>query len=271
MVTFALFFQPWLTASGRNGTITTDAFATMGGVTNGVDGWGADGFGDLYLSGVWAVLASAAIITALFATIVGLRARNATLATVVAFAYVAAAVCVLIAMLYFNSKVPELRHVLAHGNNFSTKLGSLVDGFTGDAQTGGTPGRNIASAGLSRFAVLGGITASGAAIIAAAQWLTPREEYVREIVVEKATAAEPQQAQSPSEPPRVVVPAAMPVAPPQPATPALAQEQGELLWEELTFDDALFESVNTPRPRATIDRRLRPYRRPPNRTPASTP
>ncbi|MGF6887358.1 hypothetical protein ABIA39_005867 [Nocardia sp. GAS34] len=175
LATLVLLCKPWLSAHGPNGEVSSDAFGRISGATGplgwvpgGSDGAGTGGSidvsGGVNISGVWAVLAAAAAVVTIFAAVINLRVRREMLAYLVVGSSVAGALCVLFTVLYLNGMEPELRAMTEGNQHLSGGLDNLLDSFLGDRADGGR--RQIASASLDPAALLGGVTALGAALSA---------------------------------------------------------------------------------------------------------
>lgn len=177
LLTFVFLFQPWVTASGQNGRVSVNGFGEVDGFTRGagntglntmIDNTGIDGLNGVTVSGFWAVLASIAALTTVFAVVTYLRVRSDTLSYVVIGASAAVAFFVLIELLYLNSKVPDIRSLtVASQGGGLTRLLQFVTGKGGDAPSA----QVISSGGLTLGAMLGGAAAFGAVLSAAATGL----------------------------------------------------------------------------------------------------
>ncbi|WP_062986385.1 hypothetical protein [Nocardia anaemiae] len=240
LLTFLLLFQPWISATGPNGTISANAFGRIDGFTTG-------SFQSVIsISSTWAVLTTLAIAGTIVSTVLFIRIRNRLLSYLVLGCTSAAALFVLAALAYLNGKVPELREITESAKN--TGLFSWLFGDNSATNLLGGEHR-IASAGLDLAATLAAITACGAALAAGVMSLRKEGFTVRLISTPQpnVTAAE-----SPSE--------------------TSAQKDSEaniFLWEQLAFDDDL--AVYDPQVRRRMVRRTRTAdRRPPARETALT-
>ncbi|OQS12986.1 hypothetical protein B0T36_21950 [Nocardia donostiensis] len=167
MLTFALLFQPWLSAWGPKGEATADAFGRITGYTSDPQGWTMATARKVGITGFWALLAAAAIITTVFAVAAYLRTRNEALAHLATAASIAVALFVLATVLYLNSKAPELRVASQSHDGLQT----LLDLASGARETSNSGKHPVASAGLEPAALLAAVLAVGAAVAAVAQWL----------------------------------------------------------------------------------------------------
>ncbi|MBB5912314.1 hypothetical protein BJY24_001181 [Nocardia transvalensis] len=197
LTTFSLLFHPWLTAEGPKGRVTSDAFGRMEGVTSSFnDPRAAEGFEPLHINGSWGVLTAALAVTTVFAALIYLCDRGASLAKFVMGSSAALALSVFCTLLYLNAKAPEFK-TLAEESSSGSGLRNLFSGNKPAAH-------EVASAGLGFAALLGGVTALGAVLIAVAAALPKR-------VVE----------QSDAEQPAVLAQQAVPEPAPQAAEPVL--------------------------------------------------
>ncbi|WP_227981294.1 hypothetical protein [Nocardia spumae] len=203
--TLILLFQPWLSASGRAGTIRSDAFGRVDGVTGTQESWDGSGVRSVDISGTWAVLTCVAVLAAIFAAGAYLRTRAAVFAHATAVAGAAVAIFVLANVLYLNDKEADLRAAVDYDSGLSGLFRNLFGGAHSAHQ--------LAGAHLDIAALLAGITAFGAAVSALAHHLPT------------AAAARPV-AQTPPPPVAQLVetaPPPMPAAAPQPMSAAAPQ------------------------------------------------
>lgn len=229
VVTFILLFQPWLSASGSGGRVSTDAFGRVDGITSsGVDDsssygdWGVSSFGNMEITGVWGLLASGAMVTTVFAVIAHRRLRTEVLSCLIMGSSAAVALLVLITLMYLDAKGPELRSLTVQQEGF----GSIMDRLLGASTASDADPRPIASAGLTPAALVGGLTACGTAVAALAQGT---RRYAANLLWR---VAEPQ----PTSQPVAAVDVHIEQTPSEP-------DKGLALWEELVFDDDVIANV----------------------------
>ncbi|WP_433711669.1 hypothetical protein ACQP2U_36290 [Nocardia sp. CA-084685] len=239
LLTFLLLFQPWISATGPNGTITSNAFGRIDGFTTG-------SFQSVVsISSTWAVLTTLAVAGTVVSTVMYFRVRNRLLSYLALGCSTAAALFVLAALAYLNGKVPELREITESANHtglFSWLFGG--NSLFGDNSASNLMGseHRIASAGLDFAATLAAITACGAALAAGAMSLRKQGFTVRLISTPQSDVTATENAPEPSN----------------------QQETNVFLWEQLAFDDDL--AVYDPQVRRRMVRRTRTAdRRPPAR------
>jgi hypothetical protein len=229
-VTFALLFQPWLSASGSGGQVRSDAFGRVTGVTNGFDEWSVSKFREMNISGAWGLLAAAAAVVTVFAAVAQVRSRSRALAALVMGSSVAVTVLVLICLLYLDAKGPELRTLIDPGEGFGSGWLRRIFDEDGTAVSGAGEQR-MAGAGLTSVALLAGVLSSAAAVAAVAQgarrYGLSTMRALSWLVTPLPTETPPPAA---AEAPRAAV---------QP-TPDAAER---VLWDELVFDDDLIANV----------------------------
>jgi hypothetical protein len=230
-VTFALLFQPWLSASGSGGQVRSDAFGRVTGVTNGFDEWSVSKFREMNISGAWGLLAAAAAVVTVFAAVAQVRSRSRALAALVMGSSVAVTVLVLICLLYLDAKGPELRTLIDPGEGFGSGWLRRIFDEDGTAVSGAGEQR-MAGAGLTSVALLAGVLSSAAAVAAVAQgarrYGLSTMRALSWLVTPLPTETTPPPAAA--EAPRTAV---------QP-TPDAAER---VLWDELVFDDDLIANV----------------------------
>ncbi|WP_067885479.1 hypothetical protein [Nocardia vaccinii] len=186
-LTLILMFQPWLTASGPNGRLRSDAFGRIDGATRSFDDWYSDGYSQPSISGVWAVLAILAAVVTISAVLMYLRIRTDALSYLVLGSSLATAMFVLADLLYLSGKAPELRTMVQGEHGFGDGLGSLLGLFLG----GGTSRygtHEVASAGLDPAAMLCGAAAFGGAVAAIASGVRKHTWYTMRLVRQRVNA-----------------------------------------------------------------------------------
>ncbi|WP_433524892.1 hypothetical protein ACQPZ2_07565 [Nocardia pseudovaccinii] len=240
LVTFLLLFQPWISATGPNGTVTSNAFGRIDGFTTG-------SFQSVVsISSTWAVLTTLAVAGAVVATVMYFRLRSRLLSYLVLGCSIAAALFVLAALSYLNGKAPELREITESANQ--SGLFSWLFGNNSAIDLGGE--HRIASAGLDFAATLSAVTACGAALAAGAMSLRKQGGFTVRLI----SAPQPNVAAAESTPEQAA---------------QKASDTNVFLWEQLAFDDDL--AVYDPQVRRRMVRRTRTAdRRPPARETALT-
>lgn len=210
LLTFLLLFQPWISATGPNGTVTSNAFGRIDGFTTG-------SFQSVVsISSTWAVLTTLAVAGTVITTAMYFRIRSRVFSFLALICSSAAVLFVLAAMSYLNGKAPELREITESANRAG--LFSWLFGNNSATDLAGGEHR-IAKAGLDSAAMLGAITACGAALAAGVMSLRKQGFAVRLIPIARpdGTTAE---------------------NPPRP-TAETASDTDVFRWERLAFDDDL--------------------------------
>ncbi|WP_157106923.1 hypothetical protein [Nocardia arthritidis] len=229
-VTFALLFQPWLSASGSGGEVRSDAFGRVTGVTNGFDEWSISKFREMNISGAWGLLAAAAAVVTVFAAVAQVRSRSRALAALVMGSSVAVTVLVLICLLYLDAKGPELRTLIDPGEGFGSGWLRRIFDEDGTAVSAGE--QRMAGAGLTPVALLAGVLSSAAAVAAVAQGT---RRYGLSTMRALSWLVTPLPTET--TPPPAAAEAPRPAAQP---TPDAAER---VLWDELVFDDDLIANI----------------------------
>ncbi|MER7449253.1 hypothetical protein ABTW96_03085 [Nocardia beijingensis] len=176
LVTLVLLFQPWLTAAGADGKVSTNAFGRMEITTRFLNVWSRSAPPGAKITGFWALLACAAIIIAIFAVLVNLRLRLVALDRLATLATVVAALFVVSTVLYINSKGAELKAMVGRRNDLGGQIGSLMNWAFGNGRLV-VPGIGqvaYTSATLTPWALIAGATSLGSAVAAVTQWVRNR-------------------------------------------------------------------------------------------------
>ncbi|MEU7631351.1 hypothetical protein AB0C34_15380 [Nocardia sp. NPDC049220] len=211
VITFILLFQPWLSASGSDGEVSTDAFGRVDEVASSFDEWTASR--DTNISSVWGFLASVALLTTVCAVMAHHRMRTAGLSRLIMASSTAAAILILITMVYLDAKGAELRSLI----NQPKDHGSLLDKFFGESTTSDADTRHAASAGLTPAAMVGVVAAFATAVVTLAQGIRRyADNLLGRVPVPQPTTTQP----------------AVAVAVDEPRTDQMPPK-----WDELVFDD----------------------------------
>ncbi|MFE3261828.1 hypothetical protein ACFXPS_41815 [Nocardia sp. NPDC059091] len=174
LITIALLFQPWLSASGPTGSVKSDAFGRIEGVSGRRINWATGGYYETDIGGTWAVLAVLASAVTVAAVVIYLRTRSSTLSYLVVVSAVATAIFVLADLLYLSGKAPDLR-AMTEDSRPVHGLSGLIQQFLGnDRPDSGS--RKVASAGLDQAALLSGASAVAGAVAAVASGM-PRHAW----------------------------------------------------------------------------------------------
>lgn len=178
LLTFLLLFRPWVSATGPNGTVSANAYGRIDGFTT--SSWQSGWQDAVSISSVWAVLATMAVAGTVVSVVRYFRVRSQRRSRLVMGTSGAAALFVLITLLYLNSKAPELRGLTesaGHTGLFSWILGDDL------ASNLGLGEHRTASAELAVSATLSVISAFGAALAAAAMGLRKQSIAVLPMIV----------------------------------------------------------------------------------------
>ncbi|MGW4718373.1 hypothetical protein [Nocardia sp. NPDC004260] len=200
LVTLVLLFQPWLTASGANGKVSTNAFGRMEITTRYLNVWSRSSPPSARVTNFWALLACAAIIVAIFAVVVNLRLRIGALDRLATLATLIGALFVMSTVIYINSKSPELKAMVVRKYDLGGQIGSLISWAFGNGRlvVPGIGQASYTSATLTPWALLAGATSLCSAVAAVAQWVRNRSGNlflpVRVNIVKSENSNEPDDA-----------------------------------------------------------------------------
>ncbi|WP_433206496.1 hypothetical protein ACQP1G_20105 [Nocardia sp. CA-107356] len=171
--TFFLLFQPWLTASGPDGKARANAFGRIDATTSYLTLWSQSPPPTARITGTWAIFASAAIIITLCAVVVNIRLRTEALSRLTTISTVTTAVFVLLALVYIDSKGPELKATLGRSRDLGGHIGSIMGWAIGNSSPP-IPGLRqtaYSSATLTPWAIVASMTSLGSAVAAVTQWI----------------------------------------------------------------------------------------------------
>ncbi|MDE1674003.1 hypothetical protein [Nocardia gipuzkoensis] len=176
LVTLVLLFQPWITAAGADGRVSTTAFGRMEITTRFLNAWSASRPRTPHVTGFWALLACAAIVIAILAIVINLRLRIDALSRLATIATLVTSMFVLFTVLYINSKGPELKAMVGRSSDLGGQVGSLINWAFGNGRlvVPGVGQVAYTSAGLTPWALLAGATSLASSVAAVTQWIRNR-------------------------------------------------------------------------------------------------
>ncbi|WP_330250268.1 hypothetical protein OG874_28975 [Nocardia sp. NBC_00565] len=176
VVTLILLFQPWITAKGPDGDVAADAFGRLEVTTNSMNAWSQSKPQTPTITGIWAILASAAIVIAVCAIVLNIRQRTELLARLTTFSLVSAAFFVILALIYLNSKGAALKGMTGRTYDLGGQVGQILNWATGRGKllVPGTSTATYTTADLTNWGMLAVVTSLGSAMAAVAQWLRVR-------------------------------------------------------------------------------------------------
>ncbi|MBF6172115.1 hypothetical protein [Nocardia blacklockiae] len=224
-VSLILLFQPWLTASGPDGRAATNAFGRIDATTAYLSAWSQQHNGVARITGIWAILAAAAIVVTCVMAVLNVRLRTEIAARATAISAMTAAAFIILTLVYINSKAPELKAMTARQYDAGGQIGSLMAWAFGNGSLAipGIARKPYSSAGLTPWGLVAGGLSLFAAAMASTQWLRdhpasrPRLRLRSPIVA--ATAAPAQATSAAAEPVTSTQPASPAPEPPAPAQP----------------------------------------------------
>ncbi|MGI5221502.1 hypothetical protein [Nocardia sp. CA-290969] len=164
LATFALLFQPWLTASGPHGEVRSDAFGRLDGSVPVLRSAGERLTEHVVsISGLWGALAAAAALLTVAGLSLYRKSRAGLLLAIGAAA--ANAVFVPAALLHLDGKAPELRAMTEDHDELRTALGDIVDTVFGSG-SGVAATQQAATAAVTNQGLICGFLAVITAVIA---------------------------------------------------------------------------------------------------------
>ncbi len=174
LLTFILLFQSWMTVRGPDGSVSVNAFGRMQITTSFMNIWSSQGPRPAQITGIWAILASAAIVVTVLAVVINLRLRIEALTRLVTLSTLTTALFVLITVLHINSKAAQLKAMVARTSDLGGQIGSLMSWAFGNGKLAvpGVGQATYASASLTQWALLAGFVALGSAVAAVSQWIS---------------------------------------------------------------------------------------------------
>ncbi|MGK8522424.1 hypothetical protein ACRS6B_13100 [Nocardia asteroides] len=173
LVTLVLLFQPWMTAVGADGRVSTNAFGRMQITTRFLNVWSRSAPPPAKVTGFWALLACAAIAITILVVVVNLRLRIEALSRLATISTLVAALLVVFTVLYVNSKGGDLKAMVGRRSDLGGHIGSFMNWAFGNGRlvVPGVGQVAYASAGLTPWALLAGATSLGSAVAALTQWI----------------------------------------------------------------------------------------------------
>ncbi len=178
LITLLLLFEPWLTATGFDGSIGINAFGRMQITTSALNAWSQSPPAAVRVTGVWGILTAAtAVLTVCFVAF-GLRARSRALSRLAMVSTLASAGWVLMTLVYLNTKGPEAKAMVGVSRDLGGQVGLLMRAYFGNGAYV-LPGSRVsayANAGLTPWAWAAGAVSLISACAAVAQWIRDRDQ-----------------------------------------------------------------------------------------------
>ncbi|WP_280497378.1 hypothetical protein [Nocardia asiatica] len=173
VVTFVLLFQPWLSVAGADGKAGANAFGRVSATTSYLNVWSSAQAPAARINGAPGILAAATIVVTVCVVAANLRYRTEVLARAATISTVTTAGLVVLAVLYINSRAPELRAPLARTSDLGGQIGMVTSWAFGNGSLIVPGVRQVSydTAGLTSWPLLAGATSLGSAITAVAQWV----------------------------------------------------------------------------------------------------
>lgn len=176
IATFMLLFESWITTQGPDGRVAANAFGRLEITSNAMNLWSKVAPKTPSITGMWAILASAAIIIALCAIVLNVRLRNEFLARLTVISLACAALFVILCLIYLNGKGTELKAMTGRTYDLGGQIGQVLNWATGRGKLAvpGTSTSSYTSAGLTHSGFLAVLTSLISTMAALAQWLLIR-------------------------------------------------------------------------------------------------
>ncbi|MFJ1460419.1 hypothetical protein [Nocardia sp. N2S4-5] len=179
LVTLALLFEPWLSASGFDGSIGINAFGRMEITTSALNAWSQSPPAAVRVTGAWGILTAATGILTVCFVVFDLRARSRTLSRLVMLSTLASAGWVLITLVYLNTKGPEAKAMVGVSRDLGGQLGLVMRAYFGNGAYV-LPGSRVsayANAGLTPWAWAAGAVSLISACAVVAQWVRDHTKH----------------------------------------------------------------------------------------------
>ncbi len=173
VVTLALLFRPWASASGPDGRARTDAFGRVSASTTYLSAWSQQHSPIAKISGGWALLTAAALVVMVVLALLSIARRTEMAARCTAISAMVVAVLVLITLMYINSKAPDLKAMTARKYDMGGQIGSLMAWAFGNGSLAipGVKRSDFSSGGLTPWGMVACALSVIAAVAVAAQWV----------------------------------------------------------------------------------------------------
>ncbi|MBB5918723.1 hypothetical protein BJY24_007635 [Nocardia transvalensis] len=132
-ITFVLMFEPWLSTSGPDGTVWSNAFGQTHISTTLVGLWSQHPPNHSNLKGKWAVLAAIAIFLTVPTAVINVWTRITSMTYLTTGAAVAVALFIISTLIYLSGAGPELRNMVGSGppTELGVQAGFIIRWATG--------------------------------------------------------------------------------------------------------------------------------------------
>ncbi|GAA5057033.1 hypothetical protein [Nocardia callitridis] len=172
VLTLVLLFQPWLAVAGPDGKARVNAFGRIHATTAYLNVWSSHRPPAAQITGVWAIMASVAIVVSIFAVTVNARRRTETLVRLSLVSILASTGFVVTCLLYINAKGPALKRGLGRTSDFGGQVGALMNWAFGDGPlvVPGIQPHTYTTSGLTQWAMISVVVSVASSVAAIAQW-----------------------------------------------------------------------------------------------------
>lgn len=240
LITLVLMFQPWIEARGPQGKVSATPLGKLDAARTFMDAWSKTPAKTAKVTGIWGILACAAIVITVFIVIAYFRNRAEVMARAAAISSTSVSVLVIVTLIHLNSKGAQLKAMTSRKWDLGGQAGQLLSWAFGNGDLlipGVTEHEYVATATFTPAALIA-LTASLAGTVAiCAQWM--RRSGIRlprislpsvSVQLKKSEATEPAETTAATEPgsaapstePGSATSSAAPGKPDDPATSAPA-------------------------------------------------
>ncbi|MFE4459775.1 hypothetical protein ACFROC_20675 [Nocardia tengchongensis] len=164
---FYMMWQPWMQATGWDGSATVTAFGKMRRTSRHLNLWSQTAPPGVRISSMWALLAAAAVVVVVAAAYHALRHGSDIAGAITAVAATAQAIFVMLNAYDLDKKIPSVQGALGMTNELGPQLGLIAGALRGK---GGYPwpGQEVTlnTAGLTNWAFAAIAVALAAAAVA---------------------------------------------------------------------------------------------------------
>ncbi len=178
LVTLVMLFQPWITATGPDGTAHANAFGRIDATSSYLMAWSGSGPTTADINGTWAIFTTAAIIVMVTVVLTNLRLHKTALYRISVASGIAVAIFVLLAMRHLNSRASALLNMTSRGWDAGGQVGSWLQwAFSGgDLMLPGVRSSGYSTTSFTGAALIACGASMVAAVAAVTQWILQRSK-----------------------------------------------------------------------------------------------
>lgn len=174
LITLVLMFQPWIEAKGPQGKTSATPLGKLDAARTFMDAWSKSPAKTAKITGIWGILACAAIVITVFIVIAYFRNGAEVMARAAAISSTSVSVLVIVSLIHLNSKGAELKAMTSRKWDLGGQAGQLLSWAFGNGDLvlpGVKEHQYVATATFTPAAMVALTAALGGTVAVCVQWM----------------------------------------------------------------------------------------------------